>query len=52
MACNNKDFHNGCELPYCKITNGECQFITHDEICPMRFWKIENEVKYNTNKKY
>ncbi len=41
MACNNKDFHKGCIFPYCRITNGECQFITHEEICPMRVWKTD-----------
>ena len=45
MACNNKDFHKDCKLPYCKITNGECQFITHEDICPMRVWKIEDKEK-------
>lgn len=40
MACNNKDFHKGCKFPYCMITNGECQFITHEEICPMHFWNF------------
>ena len=43
--CNNQGKKEGCTKPYCKITNGECQFIKDgsETLCPMSVWKMNNE---------
>lgn len=38
MSCSYKDYHEKCTKPYCKATDGECQFIKDDmdDICSIR----------------
>ncbi len=40
MSCKFKDFkiqNNGtvCTVPYCKITDGECQFLSEEQLCEL-----------------
>ena len=43
--CNNQGKKDGCSKPYCKITDGECQFVKdgYESLCPMSVWKMNNE---------
>ena len=43
--CNNQGKKEGCTKPYCRITDGECQFIKDgsETLCPMSVWKMNNE---------
>lgn len=43
--CNNQGKKERCTKPYCKITNGECQFIKDgsETLCPMSVWEMNNE---------
>ena len=38
MSCKYKSYHEKCTSPYCKVTNGECQFVkdAYDDVCSIR----------------
>ena len=35
--CKFQKFNKGCKVPYCYVTNGECQFVDHGKFgtCPI-----------------
>ena len=49
--CDNQGKKEGCTKPYCKITNGECQFIKDgsETLCPMSSWRMNNKLDSNVN---